>query len=176
MESEGCWEVITCQPYKHHVSLGSCQTYFSFPLCTDLTPGCNLRGDIQYVNPTNVRALDFFFLISTRLPWGFCILMSFLFLPLQRMPEPIKTWLCAHAQRYGIHWSSGTDTTQTSLISSPLFISPSSTSAAAWVGAAGALIWDQPPSVIYLTWTEAWWIMNSTPAQSTFLRLVTNMP
>lgn len=58
MESEGCWEVITRQSYKHHVFLGCSQTCFSFPGCTDLTHGCNLR--VTYVSPTNIRALDIF--------------------------------------------------------------------------------------------------------------------
>lgn len=103
MESEGCWEVITCQPYELHVSLGCSQTCFSFPLWTDLTPGCNLKGDIQYVIPANVRPRDSFFQISTRLSCGFWIWVSFLLLLLYQMPEP--DFLTIHRDNE-IQWSS----------------------------------------------------------------------
>lgn len=170
MESEGCWEVITCRPYEHHVSLGCSQTCLSFPLWTDLTPAVTWRG-IHSV--WSLRS--FFFLnIYKIIPW-IVNLNEFLASPFisdartNRKPD----FLTMHGDNE-IQRSSATNTTQNLPISRPLFISITSPPAlSSWVGARRTLIWHQPPSVTNLNCC----VMNyKAGAGAVELFCVTNIP
>lgn len=169
MESEGCWEVITCRPYEHHVSLGCSQTCLSFPLWTDLTPAVTWRG-IHSV--WSLRS--FFFLISTRLSHGLWIWMSFSLLLSYRMPGPtesLTSWPCMEIMRSsGVLQQIPPRTSRShvlfSYLSPPLPLS-------SWVGARRTLIWHQPPSVTNLNCC----VMNyEAGAGAVELFCVTNIP
>lgn len=161
MESEGCWEVITCRPYEHHVSLGCSQTCLSFPLWTDLTPAVTWRG-IHSV--WSLRS--FFFLISTRLSHGLWIWMSFSLLLSYRMPGPtesLTSWPCMEIMRSsGVLQQIPPRTSRSHVLFSYLS-PPLPLSLPGW-----ELVerWSDINLLLSLTSTVAWWIMKPARVQS----------